>query len=142
MASEALGDPLTCEHCGHVVTPGWTIVCDHCRLPLCPVAQGPTRDPPNISSGVHRARLAPGLLAIAGLGWAAMAVLSSVAYDQVEPLVCLGLPGALFLVAASGWWNGRRWAPGVAVIAVIVTIALACVILVGRLALAGVPGAG
>ncbi len=142
MASEASGDPLTCEHCGQVVTPGWTIVCDHCRLPLSPVPEGPAREPPIVSSGVRRGRLVPSLLAIAGLGWAAIAVLSSVTYDQVEPLVYFGVPCALFLAAASGWWDGRGWAPGVAVLAVIVTIALACVIFVGRLALAGIPGAG
>ena len=57
-------------------------------------------------------------------------------------LVIFGVPGALFVAAASGWSDGCRWAPGVAVLAVIVTIALACVILVGRFGLAGVPGAG
>ncbi len=142
MASKAVGEPLTCEHCGRVVTPGWTIVCDHCRLPLGPVAEGPPGEPPFRSNGGRRGRLVPSLLAIAGLVWAAIAVLFFVTYDQVEALVIPGVPGALFVAAAAGWWDGRRWALGVAVLAVIVTVALPCVILVGRLGLAGVPGAG
>lgn len=133
---------MTCEHCGQVVTPGWTIVCDQCRLPLSPVAEGPTWEQPIVSSGVRRGRFVPSLLAIAGLGWTAIALLFFVTYAQVAALVIFGVPCALFVAAASGWWDGRRWAPGVAVLAVIVTIALACVILVGRFGLAGVPGAG
>jgi hypothetical protein len=142
MASRALDDPLTCEHCGRVVTPGWTIVCDHCRLPLSPVADGTTWEPPPTSDRVRRGRLIPGLLAIAGLGWAAIAVLFFVTYLQVQALVIFGVPAGLFLAAASGWWDGRGWAPGAAALAAIVTIALACVIFVGRFGLADVPGAG
>ena len=142
MAPEASGEQLTCEHCGRVVTPGWTIVCDHCRLPLGPVAEGPTWEPPFVSNGVRRGRLAPGLLAMAGLAWAAIAVLVLVTYAQVEALVIFGVPAGLFLAAASGWWGGSRWAPGVAVLAVIVTIGLVSVMLVGRYGLARVPGAG
>jgi hypothetical protein len=142
MVSKAVGEPLTCGHCRRIVTPGWTIVCDHCRLPLGPVAEGPILEPPVVSNSVHRGRLGPSLLAVAGLATASVAVPFVVRYAQVEALVIFGVPAGLFLAAASGWWDGRRWAPGVAAMAIIVTIALVCVILVGRLALAGVPGAG
>lgn len=107
-----------------------------------PGCGGPDRGTAFGSNGVRRGRLVPSLLAIAGLGWAAIAALFFVTYTQVEALMIFGVPAGLFLAAASGWWNGRRWAPGVAVLAVIVTIALACVIIVGRFGLAGVPGAG
>jgi hypothetical protein len=105
MASEASGEPSTCEHCGRVVTPGWTIVCDHCRRPLSPVAEGPTWEPPIVPNGVRRGRLAPSLLALAGLGSAAIAVLVFVSYARVEAQVIFGVPAGLFLAAASGWWG-------------------------------------
>lgn len=31
----------TCPHCGHAVAPGWTVVCDRCRMPLAAGAEEP-----------------------------------------------------------------------------------------------------
>jgi hypothetical protein len=140
----SVDDDVICRSCGQVVTPGWTVVCDHCRMPLPQASDGPTSAFEGPATqvgtigprGLARRRSIARLLALAGLAWLAVAFLLLTSGAPLVAPAVAAIPAGLFLLAASGWWDGTWWADLVAALAVVATIAIVALVVYAVMAFA------